>query len=113
MGVAKKDDEMRGFMVQQMWASRVGAFLATHNCYVIDVRDQEAYEKGHILNAVLIPAKDLEEDRVEIPRNIPILVYCDSGSDSLRIARLLSMRGYSVYNLVGGYDAYLRNGTLI
>lgn len=95
-------------MVQQIWASRVDAFIREQNCFVIDLRDRYEYARGHLKQAVRMDAEFIEEQGIDLPKQVPILLYCEGGSISLKIARLLSMRGYHVYNLAGGYDAYLR-----
>ena len=96
-------------MVQQVWASRVVDYIRKNNCFVIDLRSKEDFEKGHLPKAVSITVDEIEQGLFQVSKKLPIVVYCASGGDSLKIARLLSMRGYMVYNLAGGYDAYKRN----
>lgn len=95
-------------VVQQIWASRVVEYIQSHNCFVMDLREVLAFRRGHLPKAVQVDAEDVEENRFSFPKDVPIVVYCDEGSVSLRVARLLSMRGYYVYNLAGGYEAFLR-----
>lgn len=95
-------------MVQQIWASRIVDFIKNRNCFVMDLRSVEAFRRGHLPKAVQVDAEDVEENRFTFSKDVPIVVYCDEGSVSLRISRILSMRGYYVYNLAGGYDAYQR-----
>jgi rhodanese-related sulfurtransferase len=95
-------------MVQQLWASRAVSFISSHHCFVIDLRSREEFRSGHLPKAVQIEPEELESGEYPLAKSIPIVIYCDSGGESLRIARLLSMRGYLVYNIAGGYDAYAR-----
>lgn len=97
-----------GTVVQQIWASRVVEYIMEHHCFVIDLREPKDFRRGHLPKAVQMDADEISEGNYEFPKDLPIVVYCEGGSVSLRIARLLSMRGYHVYNLAGGYDAYLR-----
>ena len=35
-----------------------------------------------------------------------VLVYCSRGGRSMRVAKLLSYKGYRVVNVIGGLNAY-------
>ena len=48
-------------MVQQIWASRVDAFIREQNCFVIDLRDRYEYARGHLKQAVRMDAEFIEE----------------------------------------------------
>ncbi len=79
---------------------------------VLDVREAEAYAKGHILNARHIPAGSMEERFAElkVQRDVPILVYCQTGSTSLRAAKVLEKKEFTqVYSLKGGLQAWLES----
>ncbi|MDO4789366.1 MAG: rhodanese-like domain-containing protein [Porphyromonas sp.] len=77
---------------------------------LVDVRTQEEYDAGFIPGAVLIDVtlSDFTEKALKLlnPEN-PVLVYCRSGGRSLTAARILVSRGFTVYNLNGGYTAYV------
>ena len=40
-----------------------------------------------------------------LPKNRPLVLYCDYGSTSLLAARKLGREGYEVYTVVGGIEA--------
>ena len=42
---------------------------------LIDVRNPELYNKGHIRGAINIPMEELEDRLGEIPRNRTVVVY--------------------------------------
>ena len=44
--------------------------------YIIDVRPEAMYEKGHLKNAVNIPIAQLRQRLDEIPKDQPVYVYC-------------------------------------
>ena len=96
-------------MVQQIWASRVMEFITRRKCFVMDLREEEEFRKGHLPKAVNIQAEDVQKGKFSYPKEIPIVVYCKEGSQSIQVSRLLSMKGYYVFNLAGGYEAFLRN----
>jgi molybdopterin/thiamine biosynthesis adenylyltransferase/rhodanese-related sulfurtransferase len=80
---------------------------------IIDVRERDEWEEGHIAGAVHIPRGFLES-RVEgaVPdRSRPVLVYCSGGNRSAFAARTLEELGYErVASLAGGFTDWKRNG---
>ena len=73
---------------------------------VIDVRDEDAFECGHIPGAVNVPAQWLTE--ADLPRDKEIFVCCAKGLISEDIAEELCAQGYAAYNIEGGYAEWLR-----
>lgn len=73
---------------------------------LLDVREREDYEGGHLRGAVSIPLDELEARAGEIPRDRPVIVYCARGSHSMIAARLLDRLGYRTANAVGGLAFY-------
>lgn len=72
---------------------------------VLDVREQEEYDSGHIPGAVLLPlgAIDGESAAEVIPKkDATVLVYCRSGSRSKRAAKALVELGYTGVYEFGG-----------
>lgn len=72
---------------------------------VLDVREQEEYDSGHIPGAVLLPlgAIDGESAAEAIPKkDATVLVYCRSGSRSKRAAKALAELGYTGVYEFGG-----------
>ena len=53
----------------------------TKEILIIDVRDADEYEKGHIRNAINIPYNQLEQhlDELMAYQDTPIIIYCQSG----------------------------------
>jgi molybdopterin/thiamine biosynthesis adenylyltransferase/rhodanese-related sulfurtransferase len=80
---------------------------------LLDVREQDEWDEGHLPGAVHIPRGNLES-RVEqtLPdRDTPVLVYCAGGSRSAFAAKTLEELGYeTVWSLAGGFTDWKRNG---
>ena len=77
------------------------------NAVLIDLREREDYEAGHIPGAQLIPMGMLREEIRRIARfNTPILLYCYNGKKSGQAAELLQSRGYVNARNLGGINAY-------
>ena len=85
---------------------------------VIDTRDAAQYAKDHIPGAINIDWRQVLAERARIPRDKPVLVYCNSGSLSaqagfaLRVAGLENVRilqgGFDEWKAKGGFDASTR-----
>ena len=79
------------------------------NALVLDVREQNEYDAGHILNSKLIPLGKLLEriGELEKYRERPVVVVCRSGQRSASACTLLGKQGFAqVYNLSGGVMAW-------
>ena len=77
--------------------------------YLIDVRDRESYEEGHLQGAVSVPLEELEAQMGTFPRDRMIVCYCQRGSSSLMACRTLSEAGFRAVNAAGGLMAYRGN----
>ena len=75
---------------------------------LIDVREPEEYEVGHLPGARLLPVSHLEEDAPSLPPAAQTVLYCHTGVRSRQAAnhiiRKLSRDG--VYVLDGGLNAW-------
>jgi molybdopterin/thiamine biosynthesis adenylyltransferase/rhodanese-related sulfurtransferase len=80
---------------------------------VIDVREPDEWQDGHIPGAVHVPRAYLES-RIETAATDhaqPVVVYCAGGSRSAFAAKTLEELGYeNVVSLAGGYTDWKRNG---
>jgi rhodanese-related sulfurtransferase len=79
------------------------------NALVLDVREADEFNGGHILNAKLIPLLKLKDriGELERYREQPIVVVCRSGQRSATACALLGNRGFTqAYNLTGGVIAW-------
>jgi rhodanese-related sulfurtransferase len=80
-------------------------------CVIIDVRNKEKFNVGHIANAISIPFTNLPEsiDRLTKESKKTILVYCDSGNSSGKAMRLLSQKGFeTVMSIEGGFSEWVK-----
>ncbi len=80
---------------------------------LLDVREQDEWDQGHIPGAVHV-VRGYLESQVEqaLPdRSRPVVVYCAGGHRSAFATKTLQELGYeSVYNLAGGFTDWKRNG---
>jgi len=74
---------------------------------LVDVRQPEEYESGHIPGAIHIPLGELEARQAELDRNKKIITYCRSGHRSMAAAIMLCGLGFKgVHHLKGGILAW-------
>ncbi len=80
------------------------ALAASGNYIVIDLREKEEYEKGHLEHALSMPdAKVNEIERLNL-KNELWLLYCSRGNLSFRLASKLARMGYQVWAVGGTID---------
>ena len=74
---------------------------------IIDVREENTFNKNHITNAINIPLKELRGRINELDSKARTVVYCNSGRTSYTAQRILLNRGFKdVSNLTGGNMSY-------
>jgi len=71
---------------------------------VLDTREQDEFDEGHIPGAILIPYTEIEKKAEEVlpHKDKIILVYCRSGRRSKIAAETLSKLGYTSVKEFGG-----------
>jgi molybdopterin/thiamine biosynthesis adenylyltransferase/rhodanese-related sulfurtransferase len=80
---------------------------------LVDVRESDEWDEGHLPGAVHIPRGHLESriERAAPDRAQPIVVYCQSGNRSVFATKTLEDLGYeNVLSLAGGFTDWKRNG---
>lgn len=76
---------------------------AKQSLQIIDVRQPDEFESGHIPGAKLIPLGELPSRYSEIDPKVETVVVCRSGGRSTKACEFLVRSGYShIHNLVGG-----------
>lgn len=87
--------------------------LINNDAAVVDLRNAEAYARGHIVNARNIPMDEFDAGHEKIAKlkNKPIVTVCDSGTSSNKVVTSMRKSGYeSVYGLKGGMAAWTQAG---
>lgn len=73
---------------------------------ILDVREQDEYDAGHIPDAILLPYTQIEQkvEDVILDKNALVLVYCRSGRRSKIASETLSALGYTNVKEFGGIN---------
>ncbi|OSH08115.1 sulfurtransferase [Enterococcus faecalis] len=74
---------------------------------VIDVREKDTFDAGHILGARSMPYSMLKTTIGSLRKDQPVYLYDQKKALSIRAANLLRKNGYTdIYILKGGYDGW-------
>jgi len=82
-------------------------------CTVLDVRDPDEYEAGHIKGAKNIPLAELSKRLTELEKqkNQTVIAVCKSGTRSATATAMLTRAAFSqVVSLEGGMVAWQEQG---
>lgn len=71
---------------------------------VIDVRDKDQFDTGHIVNSINIPAADIDAAGSKLPKKAKsIILVCDNGSKSAQcLAPIIKSGREDIFSLKGG-----------
>jgi rhodanese-related sulfurtransferase len=87
------------------------AMMANDNVAVIDVRQPNEYEGGHVPGATLIPVASIFARREELPKDRDLIFVCAVGQRSALACEMAAAAGLTrLYNLEGGTEAWLKAG---
>lgn len=94
---------------QQITQEEAKEMMDTQEVIVLDVREQNEYDSGHIPDAVLLPVGTIDEDTAAavIPeKDSTVLVYCRSGNRSKTASSALAELGYTNIYEFGGINTW-------
>lgn len=74
---------------------------------LIDVREPQEFDRGHILGARNIPVTQMKQRLIELRADKPVYLYCQGSSRSSRAAQLLRKNGFEdISQLKGGFKKW-------
>jgi molybdopterin/thiamine biosynthesis adenylyltransferase/rhodanese-related sulfurtransferase len=99
--------------IAEVDSTRARELLDSGEPLVLDVREQDEWDEGHLPGAIHIPRGNLESriERAESDHTRQIVVYCAAGNRSAFAAKTLEELGYEdVVSIAGGFTDWKRNG---
>ena len=95
----------------QVSALQLPQLISQENAVVVDVCEAEEFNRGHILNAINIPLKQLQDQLGQLEKfrtkDKPIVLSCRSGQRANRAAAILRKNEFKkVFTLSGGLTAW-------
>ena len=94
---------------QQITQEEAKNMMDTQEAIVLDVREQDEFDTGHIPGAVLLPVGTITKDTAAavIPElDSVVLVYCRSGNRSKKASQALVELGYTGIYEFGGINTW-------
>ena len=94
---------------QQISQEEAKEMMDTQEVIILDVREQDEYDSGHISGAVLLPVGTIDETTAAevIPeKDSTVLVYCRSGNRSKTASSTLAELGYTNIYEFGGINTW-------
>lgn len=80
--------------------------VGSTDALLLDVRDPDEFESGHIPGAVNLPLNELRTRLGELPGDRAIWTYCGVGQRAYYATRILLQNGRDAKNLAGGMNTY-------
>ncbi len=104
-------DEARTETTSQVSVRALSTLLGEKGAFVLDVRGDAEWEHGHLTGVRNIPLGQLGDHLDELPRDVPIVVHCQSGGRSAIAASILAANGFdNVASLTGGFAEWAASG---
>ena len=94
---------------QQITQEEAKEMMDSQEVIILDVREQDEYDSGHIPGAVLLPVGTIDETTAAqvIPeKDATVLVYCRSGNRSKTASAALADLGYTNIYEFGGINTW-------
>jgi rhodanese-related sulfurtransferase len=92
---------------------RAGLLAARPGFALIDSRSRAAWDQGHIPGAVHLPTAEIEARAAALlDPAVPVVTYCwgPGCNGATRAALALALAGYSVKEMIGGVEYWVREG---
>ncbi|HSR61963.1 MAG TPA: rhodanese-like domain-containing protein [Gammaproteobacteria bacterium] len=100
--------------IPQVGPAEATRLVNRENARMLDVRPLDDFNQGHIINALNLPASETEtaSKKFDKYKQKPVIIYCNTGMESVRVARTLKNEGFeNLYILKGGMQSW-RNANL-
>lgn len=94
---------------QQITQEEAKRIMDTQEVIILDVREQDEFDAGHIPGAILLSVGTISADTAAVVIPEPdsvVLVYCRSGNRSKTAAATLAELGYSNIYEFGGINSW-------
>src|SRR5687768_17254629 len=95
--------------IQEITVDELADLLAD-GARVVDVREPDEYESGHVPGAVHVPLGTVPDSVDAFRGEGPTYVICKSGGRSMQACDFLDGQGVDVVNVAGGTMAWVMSG---
>jgi rhodanese-related sulfurtransferase len=83
---------------------------------IVDVREQDEWDAGHLKGAILMPQSKLKDEAVaaelakKLDKSKVIYTHCRAGRRALTCGEILKKQGFDVRPLKAGFDELVKEG---
>lgn len=84
--------------------------LVADGCVLVDVREDDEFDGGHIPGAIHLPLVEVPDRVGEIPAEGTVYVVCALGGRSARAVEFLRANGFDAVNVTGGTQGWIDSG---
>ncbi|MGE4158117.1 MAG: rhodanese-like domain-containing protein [Planctomycetota bacterium] len=90
----------------------VKASLSSGSIILLDVRELDEWNAGHVKGARLVPLSDLSSGKIpgDLPKTASLYTYCRAGRRSVMGADILKAQGFNVSPLFEGFEELASKG---
>lgn len=103
---SREEDIKNTASYQQITAEEAKSMMEEQpDAVILDVREQDEYDAGHIPGAVLLPVGTINQETAAsaiLEKDTVVLVYCRSGNRSKTASQALADLGYTQIYEFGG-----------
>lgn len=89
------------------------SLIADKKAVIVDVREEDEWDEGHIAGAIHIPLNQLNDHLAELQKykDSTVITQCKVGKRSIKALKLLKSAGFTnVYSMDGGIQAWSKEG---
>ena len=98
--------------IERISAQEMETRLKARKILVVDVRRKSEYDAEHIVDALNIPLREINDHLAQIPKESPFILHCAGGYRSMIAASILKQRGWNNFvDVVGGFNE-MKNTTI-
>ena len=101
-GCGNTTDEVSSVITTKEVMEIIDNYEDDSKIYIVDVREEDEYESGHLEKAINIPLSILST--IDLDKDAKIIVYCQSGRRSASAASRLKELGYTNVVDMGGIN---------
>lgn len=104
---AMTKEELKKFLNEHKMWDGVFTPIQDAEAALLDVRNEDEYNAGHIPGSVLYPLQKLKEELPRFPKDRKIIVYCAVGGRSAEAMIILKRQGFLDVENFGGYNKWI------
>jgi glyoxylase-like metal-dependent hydrolase (beta-lactamase superfamily II)/rhodanese-related sulfurtransferase len=91
--------------IERISAKEMESRLKSRKILVVDVRRKSEFDSEHIVDALNIPLREINDHLAQLPKETPFIIHCAGGYRSMIAASILKQRGWNNFvDVAGGFN---------